>query len=179
MRPVFTDPKTDFVFKLLGLPKDMAKPPARGARPPARRTLYRAERLGLQALVLFAGLLPWLFALARVRTPALALAFRSLCHQMPERTLVLFGAPMLVCSRCAGLYAGVALGALFPYPLRWLPRGRALVLGSLALALADVVTQDLGLHPPFHPVRLATGLLLGFCASGFMFGALRTEEASV
>jgi uncharacterized membrane protein len=151
-------------------------PRAPGDRP--RRTLRRAERVGLQALVLVAGLSPWLLALARVRATEIALVFRALCHQRPERTLVLFGDSMLVCSRCAGLYAGVALGALLPLPRRLLPRGRALVLGAIAVTLVDIVTQDLGLHPPLHPVRLATGLLLGWSASGFMFSALRSEAAA-
>lgn len=148
-------------------------------RPPAppRRSLRPAERLGLHALLLIAGLLPWLFALGRARSPALILVFRSLCHQRPERTLAVFGDPMLVCSRCAGLYAGVALGALLALPRRALPWGRALVLAALAVTVVDVVTQDLGLHPPLHPVRLGTGLLLGWSASAWMFGLLREESA--
>jgi uncharacterized membrane protein len=144
----------------------------------ARRTLRPAERFGLQALVLMAGLSPWILALMRARAPELTVVYRALCHQRPERTLVLWGVPMLVCSRCAGLYAGVALGALLPLPRRLLPRGRALVLFALAVTLVDVLTQDLGLHPPLHPVRLATGLLLGWSASGFMFSALRSEAAA-
>jgi uncharacterized membrane protein len=151
-------------------------PPAPFERP--RRTLRSEERIGLQALLLIAGLLPWILALARVRAQPIALVFQALCHQRPERTLELLGEPMLVCSRCAGLYAGVALGALLPLPRRWLPRGRALVLGALAVTVVDVVTQDLGLHPPLHLVRLATGLLLGWSSSGFMFSALRSEAAT-
>lgn len=133
---------------------------------------------GLRVLLLVAGLLPWVFALMRERSPAVFLVFRTLCHQRPERTLVVLGAPMLVCSRCAGLYAGVALGALFALPERALGQGRALVLGAVALTLVDVVTQDLGVHPPLHPVRLVTGLLLGWSASAWMFGLLRAESAA-
>ena len=39
-------------------------------------------------------------------------AFRPLCHHMAGRVLVLAGQPMCVCSRCAGLYAGLAVGFL-------------------------------------------------------------------
>jgi len=132
--------------------------------------------LGLSALLLIAGLTPWIFALLRLRTPELVLTFHAICHQRPERTLDVLGAPMLVCSRCAGVYAGVALGALLWLPRRFLPRGRALFLGALGITVVDVVTQDLGLHPPYHPVRLATGLLLGWSGSAFMIGALRAER---
>jgi len=80
-----------------------------------------------------------------------------------------------VCSRCAGVYAGVALGALVPLPARVLPWGRRFVFAALAATLVDVVTQDAGLHPPFHPTRLATGFLLGFSGAAFMCGAITAE----
>jgi uncharacterized membrane protein len=80
---------------------------------------------------------------------------------------------MVVCSRCAGIYLGLALGVALPLPGRWLPHGRALVLLALGLAALDVITQDLGLHPPFHPTRLATGLLLGWSGCAFLMGTLR------
>jgi uncharacterized membrane protein len=135
-------------------------------------------RTALKVLVALAGSLPWVFAALCLRPPVLVQVFHSLCHQMPERTLVVAGVPMLVCSRCAGLYAGLALGVAACLPRTWVPHGRAIVAGALLLALADVATQDLGLHAPWHPGRLATGLLLGWAASGFMFGAIEREARS-
>jgi hypothetical protein len=69
------------------------------------------------------GLLPWLRALGSRELPvslklAIDQAFSALCHHLPERTLVLGGGAMCVCSRCAGLYAGIAIAALLPLPLR-------------------------------------------------------------
>jgi uncharacterized membrane protein len=138
----------------------------------ARRRLLLAA---LRALLVIAGVMPWIFALAGARPAELVLTFHMLCHQLPERTLSLRGAEMLVCSRCAGLYAGVALGALLPLPKRLLPWGRRFVVFAIAAAIVDVVTQDAGLHPPFHPVRLATGFLMGFCGTAFMCGAICEE----
>ncbi len=100
-----------------------------------------------------------------------------MCHQQPERTLTILGAPMVVCSRCAGLYLGLAIGVVLPLPRRLLPHGRALVGAAIALATIDVVTQDLGLHAPFHPVRLATGVLLGWSGCAFMMGTLRQSPS--
>jgi uncharacterized membrane protein len=121
--------------------------------------------------------MPWIIALAGASAFFFP-EFRVFCHQRPERTLVLLGAPMVVCSRCAGVYAGVALGAVIPLASRWLTHGRAFVLASVVLALVDVVTQDLGLHPPFHPTRLATGFLMGYAASAFMVGWIRRDARS-
>jgi hypothetical protein len=33
---------------------------------------------------------------------------------------------------------------------------------TAAIMVAEVITQDLGLHPVFHPTRIATGVLLGY-----------------
>lgn len=135
----------------------------------------RAFRVMQGALVL-AGATPWALAVLGVRDPSAHALFASFCHQRPERTLTLLGTPMVVCSRCAGLYGGVALGALIALPARLVPRGKQLVVGAVALAVADVLTQDLGLHPPWHPSRLVTGLLMGLSAAAF-FTAVVGKEA--
>ena len=149
--------------------------------PPIPSTTPGAPRLApsrwalpaLSALLVAAGLVPWLLALQPEWSRLLFPVFRSLCHQRPERTLTILGAPMVVCSRCAGIYLGLVLGVALPLPRRSLARGRALVIAAIALATLDVLTQDLGLHAPFHPVRLATGLLLGWSGCAFMIGTLR------
>ena len=131
----------------------------------------------LAALLVAAGLCPWLLALRPEWSRAMFGVFRALCHQRPERSLTILGEPMVVCSRCAGLYLGVVLGVALPLPRRWLPYGRALVIESIAFATIDVLTQDLGFHAPFHPVRLATGLLLGWTGCAFMMGTLRRSPS--
>jgi uncharacterized membrane protein len=45
----------------------------------------------------------------------------TVCHQLPDRTLHLAGAPVAVCARCLGLYAGGVLGV-----------GAALLAGRMA-----------------------------------------------
>jgi uncharacterized membrane protein len=129
----------------------------------------------LRAALTFGGLLPWLRALGDRALPvsarqAIDQAFSSVCHHIPERTLSLFGTSMCICSRCAGLYAGVAVAAL----LSWRPRvvaipilKRLLHIGVL-LAAADMVTQDLGLHAPWHVARLLTGAWVGGALTSWM-----------
>jgi len=46
----------------------------------------------------------------------LHMGFAPLCHQKPERSFLIFGSPMAVCSRCAGIYYGGLLG-IYLYPL--------------------------------------------------------------
>jgi uncharacterized membrane protein len=116
----------------------------------------------------FGGLLPWLRALGNHALPlpvklAIDQAFSALCHHLPARTLVLGGEPMCVCSRCAGVYLGLALVALWPWrraALKASALKTSLQVG-LALMAIDILTQDLGLHPPWHVVRLVTGAWVG------------------
>jgi uncharacterized membrane protein len=138
----------------------------------------RARAAALRLLFVVVGLLPWALASSHRAAAFFHVTFHRICHQRPERTLALLGAPMVVCSRCAGVFAGVAIGALIPLPPRLVPHGRALVLAALALCVIDVITQDLGIHSPSHPVRLVTGLLLGWTAAAFLFASVRGELAS-
>lgn len=128
------------------------------------------------ALVVFvAGALPWALAVVGVQDSALEAAFHALCHQLPERTLAIDGVPMLVCSRCAGIYAGVALGVVGPMPVRWLPYAPWLLVGAAVLVVVEVVAQDAGLHPVWHPTRLGTGLAFGWVASAWMCASLQAS----
>jgi uncharacterized membrane protein len=142
----------------------------------AERARVRAKILAwFRALLVFVGLLPWALPVARARLPlgevgaALDLAFFAMCHRRPARTLFFEGVPMPLCSRCAGIFLGVALAAIIGRPLLSIRTWRWLFVGACGLMLADVVTQDLGLHPVWHPTRIATGLLVGY---GMVIGLL-------
>jgi len=129
----------------------------------------------LRALVAATGAIPWLLAAAHSRPVAAVALFHGLCHQLPEKTLSLGGGAMLVCSRCAGIYAGVALGALVPAPRSWCPASRRLLLAAALLLLADVILQATGTIPILHAARLTTGALAGWVASALLFAWLRLE----
>jgi len=101
----------------------------------------------------------------------LRLAFAPLCHQLPERSFVLFGGPLAVCARCTGLLLGGVLGLACA---AWLVVGReravprswlaALVLPTAADgALAVLGASPLAELPRFLlavPAGVAAGVLL-------------------
>jgi uncharacterized membrane protein len=103
--------------------------------------------------------------------PALWEVFRPLCHQEAARSLSLDGHQMMICSRCAGIYLGVAVGVWSPFRISL---GHFCVLLMIALAVmgAHVVLQNiwLGIH---HPVRLTTGLILGSLLGALLSVAIR------
>jgi uncharacterized membrane protein len=132
----------------------------------------------LKGCVFAFGALPWvLFALpgsfdAFGKFGAL---FATLCHQRPERSLSHEGVHMVVCSRCGGLYFGMALAALTLIPKRWLDHARWVIGLCVVPALIDVITQDIGLHAPWTPSRLVTGFVMGWVGTGLALRALHDE----
>jgi hypothetical protein len=129
----------------------------------------------MAALLLSIGLLPWALAWLGAATELWRPAFAVFCHQLPERSLSLHGHDMVVCSRCAGIFAGLSLGALLPLSRKLLPHGRVLVIAAIALNLAQAASQ-LAL-PHWHGPRLICGLAFGWTATAFFIASLRAEAA--
>jgi uncharacterized membrane protein len=127
------------------------------------------------------GLAPWVVPLLRAWLPlgaagvALDAAFATMCHRLPERSLALAGVTMPLCSRCAGVFGGAAVGALLAWPILSRRAYRLAITAAGAAMLADVVTQDLGLHPVWHATRLATGFLFGYALGAACLGTLLRE----
>jgi uncharacterized membrane protein len=102
---------------------------------------------------------PWL------GSPLLYAMFSVVCHQQPERTLWMAGAPLAVCARCTGIYAGALLGMLVRPPVS--------VRVAVALLALDWASEALGLRPAWAGLRLATGLLAGAACAPVVETALR------
>jgi uncharacterized membrane protein len=91
--------------------------------------------------------------------------YSPFCHQIPARCFHVFGAPLAVCARCAGIYSGFFVGVGL-YPL-WrgfhrveLPASKVFILMSLPIVL-DSAGNFLRLWQTSNWVRLATGILWG------------------
>ena len=90
---------------------------------------------------------------------------RLLCHQKPERSYSMAGEPLIVCSRCLGIYAGflitlpflIAAFGLFAKSLNFI---FALLL--LAPMGIDGVSQLFKFRESNNPLRFFTGYLAGF-----------------
>jgi uncharacterized membrane protein len=118
-------------------------------------------------VLVIVGILPWIVPFARGYLPlevgeALDRLFWPVCHRFPDRTIELAGWLMPLCSRCAGIFAGIAVGAIVAWPRLSLRAWRLVLIAAAAIMIAEVLTQDLGLHPVFHPTRIATGVALGY-----------------
>ncbi|WP_437277365.1 DUF2085 domain-containing protein [Sorangium sp. So ce375] len=154
-----------------GRPAARAPGESSPAEPPS---LLSAVRCTLVLL----GALPWCLPLARSRAPlgalgaALDRVFAPMCHRLPERSLALDGVVMPLCSRCAGIFAGLAAGAAIARPHLAMTAWRPILIALAALMTIDVATQDLGLHPVWHTTRLATGLAFGYAAAAALLAQI-------
>lgn len=142
----------------------------------------RARAIGVAARAAFGVIAVWIgvATVLSVTGPdwlfsALDWPFRAVCSRVPERVLAIAGAPMPLCSRCAGLWLGGSVSAALAWPNLPVRALQVVAAAACALMLVEVVTQDLGLHPVFHPTRLASGLLLSVPFGGAL-GALITRE---
>ena len=89
-----------------------------------------------------------------------------ICHQRPERSFHLFAAQLPVCARCAGIYAGAAIGSLLALNgsirerlLSFSPR-MLLVAGALP-TLMTLITEWSGAWAGGNDARAAAGVWLG------------------
>jgi uncharacterized membrane protein len=84
---------------------------------------------------------------------------------------------MAVCSRCAGIYAGIAIGAMTP-PLGFMERhGRKVLWAAFSIVVFDVTATYFSLYPLNHVVRIATGFFAGWAVCAFLFACLKKSEA--
>ena len=133
-----------------------------------------------RVLLVLGGLSPFAPALlAAVGATHLAAAldawFHFQCERDPRRML----AAGAVCARCLGLYVGLGAGALFARP-RLGGRRLELWLGvAVFLMLLDVGSEWLGWRAAWAPLRLATGLLLGYPAGVAVVAGLDTWARGV
>jgi uncharacterized membrane protein len=97
------------------------------------------------------------------------LPFSFLCHQMPERSFMLFNYPLAVCHRCSGIYFGLFLGTLLlPFFLHIQSRAwRICIIYATAFMALDVLIPFTGLWGGFWLCRFTTGLFFGAAAAPF------------
>lgn len=100
-------------------------------------------------------------------------SFQMLCHQDPSRSFWINGKPMAVCSRCYGIYAGLAGSWLmFPFLKDFYTVNRSfskpLLPVVVVLNIVDVVGNLIGLWENTLLTRFSMGLLVGMGITFFL-----------
>lgn len=163
-------------------PAPGAEPALASATAPERARARAKIIASFRGLLVAIGLWPWALPFLRAWLPlgnvgvALDYVFFAMCHRRPARTLIFEGVAMPLCSRCAGIFLGVALGAALGRPIIAVRAWRWAFAVACALMVTDVLTQDLGLHPVWHATRVATGVLVGYLMVIGTLSALATDR---
>ena len=91
--------------------------------------------------------------------------FKGTCHQLPDRSYLISGIPLVVCSRCYGFYWGLLAGLplILLIPSRFHLRKPALLFLAIVVMsiAADIVITMAGLWQNTLTSRFITGMLLG------------------
>jgi len=94
--------------------------------------------------------------------PALAsiayLVFHPLCHQEASRSFHISGVQLAVCARCAGIYIGLLLGALFFLAVRRRVPKSVWVLFAAFVLDGLLEFSGAGFNPGLGAVPFGTGL---------------------
>lgn len=102
--------------------------------------------------------------------------FGYICHQIPDRSFQLLGNQVAVCSRCFGVYFGLAAG-IAAYPL-WRriddiePLPRLWLFASMVPIGIDWSLTIFGIWENTHLSRFVTGAILGFACATYILPAL-------
>ncbi|MGE5682144.1 MAG: DUF2085 domain-containing protein, partial [Bacillota bacterium] len=100
------------------------------------------------------------------------LCYSHVCHQISEKTIFIFGRPLLVCSRCFGIYAGLfaaSFVSLF-FPFRIGLQKKYLIFAGIPMLL-DVILYSVKIYNYSKITAFITGLLLGSAGFFYILGA--------
>jgi len=92
--------------------------------------------------------------------------FKGLCHQNPDRSFVISGTPMAVCSRCLGIYSAFTMAWLMvpvvPEMIKKIKGSiKPALIAVIIINLTDVFGNILGLWENTLLSRYLMGSLLG------------------
>jgi len=144
-------------------------------------------KAGLVYVLTMVGSLVWLAAIILapylrsrgVRLNSLIYAvFAPTCHQIPSRSLHLWGFPLAVCGRCTGIYVGFLAGLLVLPFLGGLgktspPRVWSFVLATAPMGV-DALGNFFGLWSTGNILRLATGCIWGVILPFYLLAGLNS-----
>lgn len=109
-----------------------------------------------------------------VAVPFLQKFYSVVCHQQQQKLLGESLYHSLVCSRCAGIYFGFYLGAVFNlfYAFKNEPKLKIFLAAAIPM-LTDVILYSSGAYNYSKTLALITGILLGSVGFLYFYFALK------
>ncbi len=108
--------------------------------------------------------------------PLLKHAYSDVCHQLPSKTFVIAGHPLLVCARCTGIYSGALLISFVSlFFLKNLNIGIKLLYAALVPVLLDVILSTAKIYIYSKYLAFATGLFFGSVVFIYILAAVENN----
>ena len=98
--------------------------------------------------------------------------YSTVCHQESAKCISISGASMLVCARCAGIYAGALTAGLFSLILIVPSISRKVFKFSLIPLVIDVFFTLTGIYNYSQSLAFATGFIFGNVVYLFLLSEL-------
>ncbi|MCU0364916.1 MAG: DUF2085 domain-containing protein [Ignavibacteriaceae bacterium] len=87
--------------------------------------------------------------------------YSTVCHQESAKCISIGGASMLVCARCAGIYAGALVSGLFSLLTLVRPISTKVLILSVIPLVIDVFFTFTGVYNYSQSIAFASGLAFG------------------
>jgi uncharacterized membrane protein len=101
-------------------------------------------------------------AVSLVSSPILNLFYHNVCHQQDQKLIVINGFPLLVCSRCTGIYLGALVTSVFVLvSFRNIKISDILFKFAIIILATDVIINNLFLINYNKLTAFFTGLFFG------------------
>lgn len=102
----------------------------------------------------------------------------SICHQIPEKSLIMENGEVLLCFRCLGIYSGVAISGLIYIKRNLISKfGLIRIYSFLLISILLNIISSLNLFQYGNHLRYITGFTLGLCLGLIFIKALRIKRS--
>jgi len=118
-------------------------------------------------------------------TSAVHNSFSMLCHQLPNRALMINGNLTLVCARCTGFYSGLLVSWILLGLIYWrkeeiletgLNKAGYFLIAILVAIMLNVAGQFMGLWSTPNWLRFVLGIILGAALIAVIYQAVLSEK---
>lgn len=105
--------------------------------------------------------------------PIIQKTYSIVCHQNPEKVILLYCGKTLVCARCFGIYIGLLVSSIvFLFYIPKVKRSLTILLIALIPLLIDVIATTINIYAYSKALAFATGLLFGSVLFLYLYNGL-------
>ena len=100
--------------------------------------------------------------------------YSTVCHQNNYKCIALESGKMLVCARCAGIYFGTFISAIFSLFITIPFVSKKILMVAILPLIIDVLLTSIGLYSYSQFLSLVTGMMFGIVI--YLFTILELEK---